>query len=69
MDEELRKLNAQKVIRFEDIMNAEGGNEMEEEEENKFHELFMKEVKKKELEEKMRLREDEDEQEDIDMEQ
>lgn len=68
MDEELRKLNAQKVIRFEDIMNAEKGNEMEEEEEDKFHELFMKEVKKKELEEKMRLREDEDEQEDIDLE-
>jgi len=42
-------------------MNAEKGNEMEEEEEDKFHELFMKEVKKKELEEKMRLREDEDE--------
>ncbi|CAK55914.1 unnamed protein product (macronuclear) [Paramecium tetraurelia] len=99
IEEELRKLNAQKVITYEDIiqnsvnqtnekkntngMEIEQGQETqnqqkeleqqqiieEDEEDNKFYEQFMKELKKKELEEKMRQREDEDEAEDVDLEQ
>ena len=69
----MRKMNSMKVISYNDIVGGTANDndgeaekdekemEIEEDNDDEFYEQFMREVKKKELEEKMRLREDEDE--------
>lgn len=56
--------NLPKVITYEDIVqeeNKENGVNEEMEEDENFHEVFFREFRRRELEEKMRLREDDEE--------